>query len=115
MYIEAVNLVARFLGICGVSIVLYGGLKSILFILEKEILNHNFSYNSIRRSFTLKIMVGLEFFVASDLIKTVLEPSLSQIAIVAVIVAIRTVVGHSLNQELKELGPEENIEGDKVD
>ncbi len=114
MYEEIVNLVARFLGICGAAVVLYGGLLAITQILEKEVLKQNISYNSLRRNFTLKIMIGLEFFVADDLIKTVLEPTLDQIAVVAVIVAIRTVVGYSLNKELKEMGPEEAAKEEKL-
>jgi uncharacterized membrane protein len=50
--------------------------------------------------------MGLEFFIAGDLIKTVLEPSEYQILILAAIVAIRAVIGYSLNKELKDLGPD---------
>lgn len=115
MYEETVNLVARFLGTCGAAIILYGGLLAVVQILEKEILKRNIRYNSFRRSFSLKIMIGLEFLVADDLIKTVLESSLNQIAVVAVIVAIRIVIGFSLNKELKETGPEGEAKGEMLD
>ena len=57
------------------------------------------------KDFPLKIVLALEFFIASDLIKAVLEPTLDRVIILAFIVGIRTVVGYSLNQELKELPP----------
>jgi uncharacterized membrane protein len=77
MYEEIVNLVARFLGLCGAAVILYGGVQAVAQLLEKEIWKKSLSYNLLRRNFTLKIMMGLEFFVADDLIKTVLEPSLN--------------------------------------
>lgn len=107
MYENIVNAVAGVLAIFGAAIVLYGGLSAMLQILQKEALKKSVNYNAIRRGFTSKIMVGLEFFVANDLIKTVLEPSLNQVITLAAIVLIRTIISYSLNKELKDLGPEE--------
>ncbi|MFB3765564.1 MAG: DUF1622 domain-containing protein [Methanotrichaceae archaeon] len=59
-------------------------------------------------------MIGLEFFVDDGLIKTVLEPTLNQIAVMAVIVAIITIVVYSLNKELKGIGPEEAAKEEKL-
>jgi uncharacterized membrane protein len=106
MYEEIIRLVAGFLALSGAAIVFFGGLAAIIRILEKELLKHQFNYNDIRRSFTSKVLMGLEFFIAGDLIKTVLEPSADQILILASIVAIRAVIGYSLSKELKDLGPE---------
>ena len=57
-------------------------------------------------------MMGLEFFIAGDLIKSILTPSLDEVIILGIIVAIRTVVGYSLNLELKQIGKKE-IEDNK--
>jgi uncharacterized membrane protein len=48
----------------------------------------------------------LEFFIAGDLIKTITEPTFSQITTLAVIVAIRTVIGYFMDKESKELKKE---------
>jgi uncharacterized membrane protein len=56
--------------------------------------------------------LGLEFFIAGDLIKTIIEPTFSEITILAVIVAIRTIVGYFLDKESKEL--EKSIEEGKT-
>ena len=55
--------------------------------------------------FTSEIMIELEFFTAGDLMKSFLIPNLNEVVILAIIVAIRTVVGYSLNQEIKTIGP----------
>ena len=60
-------------------------------------------YNTIRADFTSKIVIALEFFIAADLIRTVIQPTLDEVIILAVIVAIRTVVGYTLDKEAKDL------------
>jgi uncharacterized membrane protein len=50
----------------------------------------------------------LEFFIAADLITSILQPTLNDVIVLAVIVAIRTVVGYSLNAELSELSPDKS-------
>jgi len=49
----------------------------------------------------------LEFFIAGDLIKTILEPTFSEVIILVIIVSIRTIIGYTLNKESEEL--EESI------
>nr|WP_243686867.1 DUF1622 domain-containing protein [Methanobacterium formicicum] len=71
--------------------------------MARELRRSSEGYNDIRLDFTTKIVLGLEFFIAADLIKSILQPTLNDVIVLAVIVAIRTVVGYSLNSELKEL------------
>lgn len=105
MYEDIIKIAASFLAISGAAIIFVGGLAAIVRILEKVLSKQALNYNDIRRSFTSKVLMGLEFFIAGDLIKTVLEPSESQIIVLAAIVAIRAVIGYSLNKELRDLGP----------
>lgn len=100
-----VYFVASILSYFGALVIFYGGLRAVIGILKIEILKKKFSYNDVRMDFTPKILIGLEFFVAADLIKSILEPSFNQVVILAIIVAIRTVVGFSLNREIRELEP----------
>jgi uncharacterized membrane protein len=53
--------------------------------------------------YTSKIVLALELFVANDLVRTILSPTLDQAVILAFIVGIRTVVGLSLNKELRDI------------
>ncbi|MGM0568838.1 MAG: DUF1622 domain-containing protein [Elusimicrobiota bacterium] len=48
------------------------------------------------------ILLGLEFFIAADIIRTAMDPALKELAILGSIVVIRTVLSIFLNQELKE-------------
>ncbi|OPX60110.1 MAG: hypothetical protein A4E25_00749 [Methanobacterium sp. PtaB.Bin024] len=100
---EFVNYISYSLAVFGAILVFYGGIRAVIEILAKEILRKSYQYHDIRLDFTTKIVLGLEFFIAADLIKSILQPTLTDLIVLAVIVAIRTVVGYSLNAELKEL------------
>lgn len=78
-------------------------MRSIFNVLRVEFFKHSSDYNAIRVDFTSKIVLALEFFIAADLIRTILQPTLNEVIVLAVIVGIRTVVGYSLNKEVKEL------------
>ncbi|MGZ4918505.1 MAG: DUF1622 domain-containing protein [Halobacteriota archaeon] len=88
-------------------IIFYGSARVVVEILASGIHRQPPAYSAIRREYTKKISLALEFFVANDLVRTILEPTLNQIIVLAVIVGIRTVVGWSLSRELKELSAEE--------
>ncbi len=103
MFEEFIYNISYSLAIFGAILVFYGGIRAAIKVVAKEILRKPYEYNDIRLDFTNKIVLGLEFFIAADLIKSILEPTLNDLIILAVIVAIRTVVGYSLNAELKEL------------
>ena len=59
---------------------------------EREAVRHQLAYY---------LLVGLEFLIAADIIDTILEPGLEELAILGGILAIRTVITLSLNWELK--------------
>jgi len=103
MYSDILYYISFSLALFGAVLVFYGGIRAALSVIAKEILGRTYGYNDIRLDFTTKIVLALEFFIAADLIKSILQPTLSDVIVLAVIVAIRTVVGYSLNTELKEL------------
>ena len=51
-------------------------------------------------------LLGLEFLIASDILKTVLEPTLNELAILGGIVVLRTILSVFLNREIKDLEAE---------
>jgi uncharacterized membrane protein len=105
MYENIVTAVATFFALVGAVIIFYGGLQAILRIVATGLRRKLLDYSGIRRDFTLKIVLALEFFIAGDLIKLVLAPTLDQVIILAFIVGIRVVVGYSLSRELRGLPP----------
>ncbi|AXV37532.1 MAG: DUF1622 domain-containing protein [Methanobacteriaceae archaeon] len=103
MYSDIIVWITRFFSYFGAIFIFYGGIRAIAGIISIEILRKPIAYNTIRIDFTSKIVLSLEFFIAADLIKTILEPTVDQVVVLAVIVAIRTVVGYFLDKEAKEL------------
>jgi uncharacterized membrane protein len=103
MYSDIVNYVALFFSIFGAILIVYGGLRAIYKVLKVEIWRESADYNSIRIDFTSKIVLALEFFIAADLVRTIIQPDLNEVIVLAVIVAIRTVVGYSLDKEAKDI------------
>jgi uncharacterized membrane protein len=58
-------------------------------------------YRSYRRHIGRSILLGLEFLVAADIIRTVaVEPTFTSVGVLAVIVAIRTFLSVSLELEI---------------
>jgi len=103
MYSEIIYYISYSLALFGAFLVFYGGIRAAIMVIAREVLGRSYEYNDIRLDFTTKIVLALEFFIAADLIKSILQPTLNDVIVLAVIVAIRTVVGYSLNTELKEL------------
>ncbi|MGY1740157.1 MULTISPECIES: DUF1622 domain-containing protein [unclassified Blastococcus] len=64
------------------------------------------AYTVLRRSFGGVILLGLEVLVAADLVRTVaVEPTLTNVAILGLIVLIRTVLSFSLEIEIEGVAP----------
>lgn len=100
---ELINAIVTVFEVVGALIIFYGSARAVAEIVASTVHRRPPGYSAIRREYTKKISLALEFFVANDLVRTILEPSLNQAIVLAFIVAIRTVVGWSLSQELKEL------------
>ena len=95
--------IASILSYFGAIVIFYGGIRAAIGVISIEILKKNTSYNDVRMDFTPKLLIGLEFFIAGDLIKSIIEPNLNQVIVLAIIVAIRTIIGFSLGREAREL------------
>jgi len=48
------------------------------------------------------LILGLEFFIAADIIRTIARPDWNEIGMLAAIVALRTVLSYFLGMELRE-------------
>ena len=84
----------------GAAIILYGGTITVIKTLSLEIRKtHDLNYHDIRRDFTNKIVFGLDFLVASDILRTIVAPSQQEILFLGATVSIRTVMGYFLTKE----------------
>lgn len=107
MYEEILNLAAIVIGVIGAGVIIWGVLLTVIRFLwleitgiKKEDLGE--SRESLRQQFGSYILLGLEFLVAADIIKTILEPELQELLILGAIVAIRTVLSYFLNLEVSK-------------
>jgi len=64
------------------------------------------AYRALRQTFGHSILLGLEILVAADLIRTIaVAPTLSNLAVLAGLVAIRTLLSWSLEVEIEGRWP----------
>jgi uncharacterized membrane protein len=92
----------------GIVVVLWGALEGLLMLLNRLRLsfgNHEGrpTLAQIRLAIGEKIALGLDFFLAGDIIQTIVVPSWESLAILGGIVVIRTVIAYFLNHDLKAL------------
>ena len=95
-------------GCVSMVVVLYGTLVSFLSFLKNEIrrISGKFSYQRIRvlrADLGTYLLFGLEILIASDVLKTIIEPSFMELGILAGIVILRTVLSVFLNREINEI------------
>ncbi len=105
---EAIEWVGRGVDVVGVAILVVGTLSALLpYVVAlargRATLD---SYRGVRRSLGRSILLGLEFLVAADIIRTVaIAPKLSSVAALAVIVLIRTFLSTALEVEIEGRWP----------
>jgi uncharacterized membrane protein len=97
-----VRLCADILGYAGAALIIYGGFRAIVNVMLLEIKRSSLTYNQIRRDLTDKIVFGLEFLIAADILATLLSPTQQDLINLAVVVVIRTVLGYFLSREAAE-------------
>ena len=112
MLTHFLDLLAAVISVTSLLIVTYGALIGIISFLKNEIrrLTGGYSITNIRKlraTFGTYLLLGLEFLIASDILKTVLEPTLNELALLGGIVVLRTILSVFLNKEIKELESEE--------
>ncbi len=86
----------------GGLLIIYGGIIATGKVLLLETGKKKYSYNRIRLELTGKIVFGLEFLIAADILATIISPSQEELIMLAVVVIIRTVLGYFLEKEARE-------------
>jgi uncharacterized membrane protein len=101
-----IRLCADILGYAGAVLIIYGGFRAIVRVILIECKKPLCTYNQIRREFTDKIVFGLEFLIAADILSTLLSPTQQDLINLAVVVVIRTVLGYFLSREAAGFNPQ---------
>ena len=86
----------------GIIIGISSGIAFVAFlkILRKPIMDQTMEKETIRLRFARGIILALDFEVASDILKSILIPSVIDLTILAVVVAIRIALSWSLSREV---------------
>ncbi|MDH4286217.1 MAG: DUF1622 domain-containing protein [Gallionella sp.] len=108
LLIDFVEIVVPWIEMLGISVVLWGvieGLIGLLLRIKTVLLRQvqPVPISHIRVAIGEKTALGLDFFLAGDIIQTIMVPTWESLAILGGIVVIRTVIAFFLNKDLKEL------------
>jgi uncharacterized membrane protein len=108
---EIVNAVALCIGIIGVAVIVWGSLVSLveLFREEKAKFTGDTSCpqrNLVRQHYGFYLLMGLEYMIGADIVRTLVRPTLQELAILGSLVAIRTVTSFFLNREMSQASAE---------
>lgn len=108
-----INRLAFVIGLMGVIIILWG-VTNVFFLAVKT------EYRGLRQHFVRKhrdvlrhslgvyLLLGLEFLVAADIVRTMIHPTFHEIAVLGAIVLIRTLIGFTLDREMNAIHSNHN-------
>jgi uncharacterized membrane protein len=104
LLVEILTVLADIIAMAGVILIFYAGLTAaILFVLREAKRRMEHSYRRIRHDFTHRLILGLDFLIAADLILTVARATIEEVLILALVVAIRIALTLSLIKEARDL------------
>jgi uncharacterized membrane protein len=98
---EVIEAAGKVVDAAGVIAILVGGAVATVFAIARGAHREAEVYGRYRRFLGRSILLGLELLVAADIIRTVaVTPTLNSVAVLAVIVLIRTFLSFSLELEI---------------
>lgn len=88
-------------------VIAYGSILAILKFILNEVsrINGKFSFkrlNTAKINFSYYLLLGLDFLIAADVIRTIVENTMQDLMILGLSVLIRTILSFFLGREMKE-------------
>jgi uncharacterized membrane protein len=104
--VRALIIVSDAVGIAGIAIIVWGVILMLSRLVRLEIsrLNKRPIYRdreALRHLLGSYLLLGLEFLIAADIIRTITRPTLSDMALLGSIVVIRTVISYFLDRDVE--------------
>jgi len=111
-YRELMEFTGRGLDAVGVCVIVFGAvIASVRFAVRRKI-DGTDHYRTYRQDLGRAILLGLEFLIAGDIIRTVgVAPTLENVFILALIVVIRTFLSMALQLEVEGRWPGQRVVG----
>lgn len=101
-FFDILQILTFFFEVVGALLIIYGGIRAVIRVILLEMKRIKIPYNQIRMNLTSKIVFGLEFLIAADILATIIAPTQEELIMLAVVVVIRTVLGYFLEKEALE-------------
>jgi uncharacterized membrane protein len=94
------------ISVMGALVVIWGVLEAMLRFLRAKtwgrVADQIRESEAIRQQLGAHLLLGLEVFIAADIVSSVVSPSWDKVGILAAIVAIRTVLSYFLRREVRQ-------------
>jgi uncharacterized membrane protein len=107
-FAEGMEHVATFFEVLGAAVLVLGLFLSVTLSVRVwwRVRQGRVAYQTLRETFGGVLLLGLEILVAADLVRTVaVEPTVQNVAVLGLIVLIRTVLSFSLEIEIEGVPP----------
>lgn len=107
---QVVDYVALGIGFIAALLIIYGVILGVVEVVRAEwrgLAAHERKpeiFEGIRYDIGFHLLLGLEFLIAADIIRTIVRPGLEELAILGGLVAIRTVISYFLGKEIRRKG-----------
>ena len=113
-FTEIISIAGYAIEAIGVLVVVVGSIfSSITFIRSYRQLSEGIAYQRLRRQLGRSIILGLEFLIAGDIIRTVIvSDTLENVAVLGIIILIRTFLSMTLHLEIEGRWPWQPVESD---
>lgn len=99
--LQIVDHIGTAIDVAGVAVIVVGGVFACARYITRAVRQADQAYRELRNNLGRAILIGLEFLVAGDIVKTiVVTPNMQHVAALAGVVAIRTFLSLSLTVEM---------------
>lgn len=99
---EMVDVMVRLIEACGAVVIMIGAVVAVAkFVLALGRRDIN-QFSAVRLTLARFLVLGLEFQLAADVLRTAISPSFEEIGKLAAIAAIRTALNYFLNREIAQ-------------
>ncbi len=106
LVMRLLDAISSVISVVSVGVVIYGTCIAMLKFLRNEFGRFRCTYTMhqvrvLRADLGTYLLLGLEFLIASDILKTIVEPGLHELMILGGIVLLRTVLSFFLDREIR--------------
>ncbi|BBX70798.1 DUF1622 domain-containing protein [Mycolicibacterium psychrotolerans] len=99
---STVDLMVRLIEACGAIVIMIGAIVAIVKFVAALTRRDINQFSAVRLSLARFLVLGLEFQLAADVLRTAISPSFAEIGKLAAIAAIRTLLNYFLNREITQ-------------